>query len=115
MYGYAAPPAGYGYGYDPYGFGPDPYGYGYGAPPMRGGRGGMPACFLMMMRMLTNFGAGFLPRGSAGRGRGTSGRGGRGGTAPRGAKRPGDGAGGPASKREFGGDDFSADVNMSSF
>lgn len=60
-------------------------------------------------------GGGFQPRGSAGRGRGTGGRGGRGATTPRGAKRPGDAAGGPASKREFGSDDFSADVNMNSF
>lgn len=58
------------------------------------------------------FQSGFASRGTAGRGR--SGRGSRGAT-QRGAKRPGDGAGGPASKREFGGDDFSADVNMSSF
>ncbi|VDO78546.1 unnamed protein product, partial [Onchocerca flexuosa] len=33
-----------------------------------------------------------------------------GATTPRGAKRPGDAAGGPASKREFGNDDFSADL-----
>uniref|UniRef100_A0A0R3RU63 Heterogeneous nuclear ribonucleoprotein Q n=1 Tax=Elaeophora elaphi TaxID=1147741 RepID=A0A0R3RU63_9BILA len=104
LYGYGTPPGAYGYGYDAYGYGPDPYGYGYGAPPMggRGGRGGMP-------------GGGFQPRGSAGRGRGTGGRGGRGATTPRGAKRPGDAVGGPASKREFGSDDFSADVNMNSF
>lgn len=53
-----------------------------------------------------------MSRGAAGRGRSV--RGGRGG-GPRGAKRPGDGVGGPASKREFGNDDFSADVNMASF
>ncbi|VDK71397.1 unnamed protein product [Litomosoides sigmodontis] len=104
LYGYGTPPGAYGYGYDAYGYGPDPYGYGYGAPPVggRGGRGGMP-------------GSGFQPRGSAGRGRGTGGRSGRGATISRGAKRPGDAAGGPASKREFGSDDFSADVNMNSF
>ncbi|VDN04099.1 unnamed protein product [Thelazia callipaeda] len=85
LYGYGAPPSAYGYSYDAYGYGPDPYGYGYSAPPV-GNRGG---------------------RGG--------GRGGRGTAISRGAKRPGDGAGGPASKREFGSDDFSADVNMTSF
>ncbi|KHN88461.1 Heterogeneous nuclear ribonucleoprotein Q [Toxocara canis] len=103
MYGYGAPPAGYGGygGFDAYGYGgPDPYTYGYGGPAM-GGRSG------------SRGGMGFMSRGSGGRGRGGS-RGGR-GTGPRGAKRPGDGAGGPASKREFGNDDFSADVNMASF
>lgn len=49
MYGYAAPPGGYGYGYDAYGYGPDPYGYGYGAPPIagRGGRAGVQVTKLM--------------------------------------------------------------------
>uniref|UniRef100_A0A183U947 RNA helicase n=1 Tax=Toxocara canis TaxID=6265 RepID=A0A183U947_TOXCA len=51
-------------------------------------------------------GGGFSSRGTAGRGRGMGrGGGGRGG-APRGAKRSADGAGGPASKREFGGGDM---------
>ena len=68
---------------------------------MRGGRG-------------SGLGGGFTARGTAGRGRGVRG-GGRGGSVSRGAKRPGDGVGGPASKREFGGDDFAADINMSSF
>lgn len=104
VYGYGSTPGYGGYsGYDPYGYTPDPYAYGYGAPPvgMRGGRG-------------NGLGGGFTARGTAGRGRGVRGTG-RGGPALRGAKRPGDGVGGPASKREFGGDDFSADINMSSF
>uniref|UniRef100_F1KVY1 Heterogeneous nuclear ribonucleoprotein R n=2 Tax=Ascaris suum TaxID=6253 RepID=F1KVY1_ASCSU len=102
MYGYGAPPGAYGSygGFDSYGYGgPDPYAYGYGGPVL-GGRGG------------PRGGMGFMSRGAAGRGRSV--RGGRGG-GPRGAKRPGDGVGGPASKREFGNDDFSADVNMASF
>ncbi|MFH4975658.1 hypothetical protein AB6A40_002367 [Gnathostoma spinigerum] len=104
-YGYGMPAYG-GYGYDPYNYGPDPYGgYAFGSPSMgiRGNRGGIGGK------------SGFSPRGVAGRGRGI-GRGGRGmaGT-PRGAKRPGESVSGPAVKREFGNDDFSADVNMSSF
>uniref|UniRef100_F1KSZ7 Heterogeneous nuclear ribonucleoprotein Q n=3 Tax=Ascaris suum TaxID=6253 RepID=F1KSZ7_ASCSU len=101
MYGYGAPAGGYGGyggGYDAYGYGggPDPYSYGYGGPTMRG-RGG---------RGNGMGGGGFAPRGTAGRGRGFGrGGGGRGG-APRGAKRSADGAGGPASKREFGGGDM---------
>lgn len=57
MYGYGAPPGGYGYGYDAYGYGPDPYGYGYGAPPVggRGGRGGMPACFCFARALRESF------------------------------------------------------------
>ncbi|CAI5438339.1 unnamed protein product [Caenorhabditis angaria] len=85
--------AGYGYGdfggnggYGGYG------GFGGGAPGgFRGGRGGP------------------VPRGRGGaRGSGTPNRRGRG-------KRPGDGRGGPASKRDSGRPDYSADVNMSSF
>lgn len=54
LYGYGTPPGAYGYGYDAYGYGPDPYGYGYGAPPVggRGGRGGMPVCFLITALIL---------------------------------------------------------------
>lgn len=85
-------PGGYG-GYGDFqngGYGP-PGGYGgghYGGGPGFGGRGG-----------------GF---------RGGRGGGNRGGFAGRG-KRPGDRSGGPASKRDNGAPDFSADVNMSSF
>uniref|UniRef100_A0A0N5AGH8 Heterogeneous nuclear ribonucleoprotein Q n=1 Tax=Syphacia muris TaxID=451379 RepID=A0A0N5AGH8_9BILA len=102
VYNYGGAPGYGGYGgYDPYGYPPDPYAYSYGGPPMgMRGRGGL--------------GGGFSGRGAGGRGRGMRG-GGRGGPMLRGAKRPGDGVGGPASKREFGGDDFSADINMSSF
>ncbi|VDD87620.1 unnamed protein product [Enterobius vermicularis] len=99
-YGYAA--GGYGaYSYDTYGY-PDPYGgYGYGASPVsgRGGRG-------------NGIQSGFTQRGTAGRGRG--GRGiTRGSASSRGVKRPGDGAGGPALKRDF--NDFSADSSMAYF
>lgn len=128
---YGGPPGGFGgrgrpnmypnMGYDDYGFGggygmgggygdyggyggPGGYGGGYGdfqnggyGPP--GGYGG-------------HFGGGgFGGRGGGFRGgRGAN----RGGFAGRG-KRPGDRTGGPASKRDNGAPDFSADVNMSSF
>ncbi|VDL74914.1 unnamed protein product [Nippostrongylus brasiliensis] len=133
--GYGGGPGGFGggrgrannMGYDDYGFGggygmggggygdyggyggPGGYGGGYGdfqnggyGPP--GGYGGPYG------------GGGFGGRG--GNGGGFGGRGGRGG--PRGGyagrgKRPGDRSGGPASKRDNGAPDFSADVNMSSF
>lgn len=58
------------------------------------------------------FQSGFTQRGTAGRGRG--GRGiTRGSASSRGVKRPGDGAGGPALKRDF--NDFSADSSMAYF
>uniref|UniRef100_A0A0N5AEK6 Heterogeneous nuclear ribonucleoprotein Q n=1 Tax=Syphacia muris TaxID=451379 RepID=A0A0N5AEK6_9BILA len=92
-YSYVA--GGYGpYPYDSYGY-PDPYGgYGYGNSPMNSrGRGSIMQ-------------GGFSQRGLMGRGRGgrilT-----RGSASSRGVKRPGDGAGGPALKRDFNG--FSSD------
>ncbi|CAJ0595642.1 unnamed protein product [Cylicocyclus nassatus] len=96
-YGYGMGGGGGGYGGGGYG---DFQNGGYGGP--QGGFGGGPFG-----------GGGFGGRGGGGGFRG--GRGGnRGGFAGRG-KRPGDRSGGPASKRDNGAPDFSADVNMSSF
>ncbi|VDK43953.1 unnamed protein product [Anisakis simplex] len=123
-YGYGAPMGG-GYGgyagYDSYGYGggPDPYAYGAGYSMGRntaavgGGAGGG-----MRGGMWRIAFQGYSSRASPGRGKASLARGAGGiarGSAGRSAKRRGDGVGGPASKREFGNDDFSADVNMASF
>ncbi|KAL6732298.1 hypothetical protein Aduo_003072 [Ancylostoma duodenale] len=105
-YGYGG---GYGMGggYGDYGYGMGGGGYGGGYGDFQNGGYGPQG----------GFGGPFGGGGFGGRGGGgfRGGRGGnRGGFAGRG-KRPGDRSGGPASKRDNGAPDFSADVNMSSF
>ncbi|KJH52393.1 hnRNP-R, Q splicing factor family [Dictyocaulus viviparus] len=114
-------------GYDDYGYGGGygmgggygDYGGGYGMGP--GGYGGGYGDFQAGgYGPQGGFGGGghFGGGGFGGRGGGAGFRGGRGGSrggfSGRG-KRPGDRSGGPASKRDNGAPDFSADVNMSSF
>ncbi|ETN77747.1 hnRNP-R, Q splicing factor family [Necator americanus] len=98
---------GMGGGYGDYGYGMGGGGYGGGYGDFQNGGYGPQG----------GFGGPFGGGGFGGRGGGgfRGGRGGnRGGFAGRG-KRPGDRTGGPASKRDNGAPDFSADVNMSSF
>ena len=106
---YAAYGAGYGNGYGAgYGMGYGDYDYSYGAYGGGGGGYGAP--------MHGGWGAGWgAPAGGQGGGRMGGGRGAGGSNRSRGFKRRGDRSGGPASKRDNGGGDFSSDVNMSSF